>query len=155
MSDFHETTPIGSDGDWTMWLNRETDRYEHEYVLRWTGNHGQAHDVAVWTATAIDALIAAQSDPDKLTERPFLDDALRDITKLQRMLSATADELLWAARGVAPGETEPSRDPLLSWKEIAGFRDDQNRSTPQRRFEALRAGARAVYANRFPRRGAK
>jgi hypothetical protein len=135
-------------------IHTEPDgRFRHTYELEWYENHLAAEELADYAAGAIAALVAAKTDDDRLTDPTRLESAIEDVVRAQRMLEAIYDELLWIGRGYPPGQTVQTREPVLSWREVADAGGGGYRSTAQRRFEALRRGARAVYANRFAKRG--
>ncbi|MFE6925917.1 hypothetical protein ACFVAV_33240 [Nocardia sp. NPDC057663] len=127
--------------------------FRHTYELAWIGNHGAAEELADYAAGSLAALIAAKTDPDSLADPTTLDSAITDVVRLQRLLEATYDELLWIGRGYPPGQTTPTREPVLSWREVTAAGGGNYRSTAQRRFEKLLGGTRAFYATRFAKRG--
>ncbi|MFE3322873.1 hypothetical protein [Nocardia sp. NPDC059195] len=142
--------------DWTRGrhvIKRQPDGiFHHTYELSWLENHMAAEELADYAAGSIAALVAAKADPDSLTDSVRLDSAITDVVRAQRMLEALYDELLWIGRGYPPGQTTPTRDPVLSWREVADSSGDTYRSRAQRRFEALLEGARAAYSSRFAKR---
>ncbi|MBF6333576.1 hypothetical protein [Nocardia transvalensis] len=110
-------------------------------TLQWATAAGTpAWDVANWADTAIEVIEAVRVDDsrDKLSDRGFVRDAMRDVRRLRTALAALEDELLRAARADHGGR------PLLSWREIG--RDLLvHHSTVSARYERLEAGETAEY----------